>query len=60
MAKLEIREDMDDFEAKLEKMRQEVKALAKVANTGDFDAAKSQLGEAGQARKACHDKYRNK
>jgi cytochrome c556 len=59
-AKPEIWENMDDFKAKLEKMQQEVEALAKVANTGDFDAAKSQLGETGQACKACHDKYRNK
>ncbi len=59
-AKPEIWENMDDFEAKLEKMQQEVRALAKVANTGDFNAAKSQLGEAGEACKACHDKYRNK
>jgi cytochrome c556 len=59
-AKPEIWLDMDDFKAKLEKMQQEVKALEKVARTGNFDAAKDQLGEAGQACKACHDKYRNK
>jgi len=59
-AKPEIWDNMDDFKAKLEKMQQEVKALAKVANSGNFDAAKAQLGEAGQACKACHDKYRNK
>ena len=59
-AKPEIWLDMDDFKAKLEKMQQEVAALAKVAKTGNFDAAKAQLGEAGQACKACHDKYRNK
>ena len=59
-AKPEIWLDMDDFKAKLEKMQQEVTALAKVAKTGNFDASKDQLGEAGQACKACHDKYRNK
>ncbi len=59
-AKPEIWLDMDDFKAKLEKMQQEVTALEKVAKTGNFDAAKDQLGEAGQACKACHDKYRNK
>lgn len=59
-AKPEIWENMDDFKAKLEKMQQEVKALEKVAKAGDFDAAKSQLGETGQACKDCHDKYRNK
>ena len=59
-AKPEIWLDMEDFKAKLEKMQQEVAALEKVAKTGNFDAAKEQLGEAGQACKDCHDKYRNK
>ena len=52
MARLEIREDMDNFKAKLEKMQQEIKALAKVANTGDFDATNTRFGEAGQACEA--------
>jgi cytochrome c556 len=59
-AKPEIWLNMDDFKAKLKKMQQEVDALAKVAKTGNFDNAKDQLGEAGQACKACHDEYRNK
>lgn len=59
-AKPEIWLDMEDFKAKLEKMQQEVMALEKVAKTGNFDASKDQLGEAGQACKDCHDKYRNK
>jgi cytochrome c556 len=59
-AKPEIWLEMEDFKAKLEKMQQEVTALEKVAKTGDLEAAKSQLGEAGQACKACHDKFRNK
>ena len=59
-AKPDIWLDLDDFKAKLEKMQQEVAALAKVAKTGNFGASKEQLGEAGQACKACHDKYREK
>lgn len=59
-AKPDIWLDMEDFKAKLHKMQQEVAALAKVAKTGNFDASKEQLGEAGQACKACHDKYREK
>lgn len=59
-AKPDIWLDMEDFKAKLKKMQQEVDALAKVAKTGNFDASKEQLGEAGQACKACHDKYREK
>lgn len=59
-AKPEIWLNMDDFKAKLEKMQQEVDALAKVARTGNLENSKAQLGEAGQACKACHDEYRNK
>ena len=59
-AKPEIWLDMDDFKAKLEKMQAEVAKLAEVAKSGDFNAAKAQLGETGKACKACHDKYRNK
>jgi len=50
---------MGNFKAKLEKMQQEVKALANVANTGDFDATNTQFGEASQACKARGDKYRD-
>ena len=59
-AKPEVWLNMDDFKAKLDKMQQEVAALEKVAKTGNFNAAKDQLGEAGAACKDCHDKYRNK
>jgi len=59
-AKPDIWLNMDDFKAKLEKMQQEVAALAKVAKNGDLATSKAQLGEAGQACKACHDKYREK
>jgi cytochrome c556 len=59
-AKPEIWLDMEDFKAKLEKMQAEASKLAQVAQGGDFNAAKAQLGETGKACKACHDKYRNK
>ena len=59
-AKPEIWLDMDDFKAKLEKMQAEAAKLAEVAKSGDFNAAKAQLGETGKACKACHDKFRNK
>ena len=59
-AKPEIWLDMDDFKAKLEKMQTEVAKLAEVAKGGDLAASKAQLGEAGKACKACHDKYRSK
>ena len=38
----------------------EAARLAEVARSGEFNAAKAQLGETGKACKACHDKYRNK
>jgi cytochrome c556 len=59
-AKPEIWLEMDDFKAKLEKMQAEVAKLAEVAKGGNLDASKAQLGEAGKACKACHDKFRNK
>lgn len=59
-AKPEIWENMDDFKAKLEKMQQDAAKLAEVAQSGDFNALKAQVGETGKACKACHDKYRNK
>lgn len=59
-AKPEIWQDMDDFKAKMDKMNQETARLAQVAQNGDFEALKAQVGETGKACKACHDKYRNK
>ncbi|HTS52136.1 MAG TPA: cytochrome c [Burkholderiales bacterium] len=59
-AKPEIWENMDDFKGKLEKMQQETAKLAEVAQSGDFNALKAQVGDTGKACKACHDKYRNK
>ena len=59
-AKPEIWQDMDDFKAKMDKMNQETAKLSQVAQSGDFEAVKAQVGETGKACKACHDKYRNK
>jgi len=41
-------------------MQQEAAKLAEVAQSGDFNAVKAQVGETGKSCKACHDKYRNK
>jgi cytochrome c556 len=38
----------------------EVGKLPAVVRSGDMAAFKKQVGEAGQACKACHDKYRAK
>jgi cytochrome c556 len=59
-AKPEVWQDMDDFKAKMDKMNQETGKLSQVAQTGDFEALKAQVGETGKACKACHDKFRNK
>jgi len=59
-AKPEIWLDMDDFKAKMEKMQEETAKLAEVAQQGDFEALKAQVGATGKSCKACHDKYRNK
>jgi len=59
-AKPEIWQDMDDFKAKMDKMNQETAKLSQVAQSGDFEAVKAQVGETGKACKACHDKYKNK
>jgi len=59
-AKPEIWQDLDDFKAKMDKMNQETAKLSQVAQNGDFETLKAQVGETGKACKACHDKYRNK
>jgi cytochrome c556 len=56
----EIWLDQEDFDQKLEKMRQEVAKLAKVAQSGDEGAMKAQVGATGKSCKSCHDDYRNK
>jgi cytochrome c556 len=56
----EIWLDMENFENKLETMRQEVAKLAEVAQSGDEAAMKAQVGATGKACKSCHDDFRNK
>ena len=59
-AKPEVWQEMDDFKSKMEKMQQETAKLSEVAQTGDFNALKAQIGETGKACKSCHDKFKNK
>jgi cytochrome c556 len=59
-AKPEIWQDLDDFKAKMDKMNQETAKLSQVAQSGDFEALKAQVGETGKACKSCHDKFKNK
>jgi cytochrome c556 len=53
-----IWENMDDFQAKRDKMLGEIEKLPQAA--GDLDSLKAQVGATGKACKACHDKYREK
>jgi cytochrome c556 len=57
-AKPGIWQNMDDFQAKRDKMLSEIEKLPQAA--GDLDSLKAQLGATGKACKACHDEYREK
>jgi len=57
-AKPEIWENWEDFTAKMQDMEEATKRLAEIAEQGDFNAAKKQLGATGKTCKSCHDEYR--
>ena len=59
-AKPEIWTKSADFKEKMDKMVNDTKKLAAVANAGSFDEIKKQFGTTGGACKACHDDYKNK
>jgi cytochrome c556 len=59
-AKPEIWQNRADFDSKMDHMIAEVAKLPAVVRAGDMAAFKKQVGETGQACKACHDKYRAK
>lgn len=59
-AKPEIWENLNDFEAKLQDMRDAVDGLSAVAASGDREQIAQQIGTVGQACKACHDDYKSK
>jgi cytochrome c556 len=57
-AKPGIWQNLDDFQAKRDKMLAEIEKLPQAA--GDLDSLKEQVGATGKACKACHDEYRAK
>ena len=57
-AKAEIWMDWEDFQQKFKDLQQQAGALAKVAATGDVEAAKNQFGETGKTCKGCHKAYK--
>jgi cytochrome c556 len=59
-AKPEIWQNRSDFDSKMDHMIAEAGKLPALVRSGDMAAFKKQVGETGQACKACHDKYRAK
>jgi len=59
-AKPEIWLEMDDFNSKLNDLRNQSARLAEVAEGGDQDAVKAQFGATAKTCKACHDQYKSK
>ncbi len=53
-------DDWAEFEKGLKAMESEAGKLADLAEAGDMDGAKSQLGNVGKTCKACHDDFRDK
>lgn len=49
-----------DFAKAMENFQQQSAKLAEVAQSGDFDAFRAQVGETGKACKGCHDDFRKK
>ena len=57
-AKPEIWSDAKGFAAAQQRLAEEAPKLLVLANAGDTDGLKKQVGTVGQACKGCHDKYR--
>jgi cytochrome c556 len=53
-------EKPDQFKKALESFASETSMLASVANTGDINTIKAQLGKVAQSCGACHKQFRNK
>lgn len=59
-AKPAVWEHRADFDQKMDKMGEEVQKLPAAVRSGDMEAFKKQVNEAGKACKSCHDDYRAK
>jgi cytochrome c556 len=55
-----IWQEFDNFQAAATRAQEEVGKLAAAAKTGNLDAIKAAVGQAGAACKACHDQYRRR
>lgn len=58
--KPEVWSKPEEFKAKMEAFQKEAAKLAEVAQAGDFDAVRAQIGETGKTCKACHDDFRKR
>ena len=52
--------DWDDFEEGMETFTEEANKLAGMAEAGDMDGLRGQIGALGKACKDCHDDFRSK
>jgi cytochrome c556 len=59
-AKPNLWENMDDFNAKMDSLREEAAKMAVVAGSGDKQAILQQFQKTGGACKSCHDEYKAK
>ncbi len=51
--------DFDDFEQKLENLREASQSLSEAAAAGDKEAMGQALGKTGKQCKACHERYKD-
>lgn len=56
----EVWSKSQDFAKVMDNFQQQAARLAEVAQAGDFNAFRAQVGETGKACKACHDDFRKK
>ena len=59
-AKAKVWDDWADFEKGLKVFAEESAKLASLAESGDMDGLRSQIGKVGKTCKSCHDDYRDK
>jgi cytochrome c556 len=58
-AKPEIWKQPDEFKKLMDDLQVKLAALSKASASGNLDTIKPAFGAAGQACKACHDKFKN-
>lgn len=59
-SKAKVWNDWAEFEKGLRAMTEESGKLASLAEAGDMDALRDQIGKVGKTCKSCHDDYRDK